>query len=457
MTTFFAIFDCRVWQGFEKELPFFAAPKVFLNRASMKLIFRVAGCLVLLQAVLFGQEKRLWVLRSPGEMVEYDAATFAVKQTVKMPAEALQSPQDIAVNRLGQILFAPALTQPLSDDDVSSPHKVWFWNGRAATSVDQGLKRESVATGSNQAVTDLVPSPLLSVDGAHFFWFGNQERRLQREDLDLSVTTTWQASRTDVNGAGREELSTMKLPECACPSGTCEESCPHAEVWAPPNGVGKFFLLTQVVAGKTGAVYKASARYQEENGKWTATPLGEPLQRVLDASGDGSVLLEAIPDTSCCGWSNQSDDQTVVLNFSNGGKKLVLFDELSTYKNPDYDVSFYTSNAALSPQLGYVGMTIEATAKANQAIQLSEQGQANPEESKQIRKALADLPAVEVKTVEDSPRRLVFLPHAIFVGWISEKEMLIVEDHLLVAYTPTSGARRKSSIRVEDFANVFLR
>jgi len=168
-------------------------------------------------------------------------------------------------------------------------------------------------------------------------------------------------------------------------------------------------------------------------------------------------LLEAIPDTSCCGWSNQSDDQTVVLNFSNGGKKLVLFDELSTYKNPDYDVSFYTSNAALSPQLGYVGMTIEATAKANQAIQLSEQGQANPEESKQIRKALADLPAVEVKTVEDSPRRLVFLPHAIFVGWISEKEMLIVEDHLLVAYTPTSGARRKSSIRVEDFANVFLR
>jgi hypothetical protein len=220
--------------------------------------------------------------------------------------------------------------------------------------------------------------------------------------------------------------------------------------------VGKFFLLTQVVAGKTGTLYKASTRYQyqEENGKWTATPLTEPLQRVLDASSDGGVLLEAIPDTGCCGWSNQSNDQTLLLN---GLKKLVIFDELSTYKNPDYDVSFYTSNAGLSPQLGYVAMTIEATAKANQAIQLSQQGQASPEESKQIRKALAELPAVEVKTVDDSPRRVVFLPHAIFVGWISEKEILIVEDRVLVAYNVGTGARRKSNVRVQDSASVFLR
>jgi hypothetical protein len=107
--------------------------------------------------------------------------------------------------------------------------------------------------------------------------------------------------------------------------------------------------------------------------------------------------------------------------------------------------------------MAYVGMTIAATAQANQAIQLSEQGQASPEESKQIRKALAELPAVEVKTLEDSPRRVAFLPHATFVGWISEKEMLIVEDHLLAAYNVGSGARRKSSVRVQDPASVFLR
>jgi hypothetical protein len=68
-----------------------------------------------------------------------------------------------------------------------------------------------------------------------------------------------------------------------------------------------------------------------------------------------------------------------------------------------------------------------------------------------------DLPAVEVKSMEDSPRRVAFVPHALLVGWVSEKEVLIVEDHLLVLYSVGSGARRKSSVRVEDAGRVFLR
>jgi hypothetical protein len=127
------------------------------------------------------------------------------------------------------------------------------------------------------------------------------------------------------------------------------------------------------------------------------------------------------------------------------------------YKNPDYDVSFYTENGKLSPGLGSVAFTIVATSKPNVPIQLAEQGQADPEESQRIRKALLDLPAVEVKSVEDSPRRIALLPHAMLVGWISEKEILIVEGHLLVAYNVANGTRRKSNIRVEDAAHVFLR
>jgi hypothetical protein len=120
-------------------------------------------------------------------------------------------------------------------------------------------------------------------------------------------------------------------------------------------------------------------------------------------------------------------------------------------------VSFYTSNARLSPELEYAAMTITATAQVDQPIQLSEQGQADPEESKQIRKALTELPAVEVKTLADPPQRVAFVPHATLVGWISEKELLVVEDHVLVAYHVNTGARRKSSFRVEDAAHVFLR
>jgi hypothetical protein len=105
---------------------------------------------------------------------------------------------------------------------------------------------------------------------------------------------------------------------------------------------------------------------------------------------------------------------------------------------------------------------VASTAQANKPIQLAEDGEANPEESQRIRKALPDLPAVEVKAIdakstEEAPRRVALVPHAVLVGWMSEKEILIVEDHLLMIYNVGTGARRKSSVRVEDAGRVFLR
>ncbi len=417
-----------------------------------KVVLSIAS-LLLLTAPLLGQGEHIWVLRAPGEMVEYDPATFAVKQRVKVPAEAVKSPGNMSINRLGQILYAPAVSLPLSDEDTASTHKVWAWNGHTAATIDQGVTHNVEETGSNQAVTESAPAVYLSADGKHLFWFANQARRLQREEVDLSTETTWQAWQTDLNGGAREELASLKLPDCRCPTGTCEESCPSGVVWTPEGGIETFFLMTLFVTGQTTPVYKASTRYQEEGGKWTASALPEPLQRVLDAAADGKTIVEAIPDTGCCGWSNQSNDQTLVRS---DGKKTTVFDEQATYKNPDYDVSFYTANARLSPDLGSVAMTITATAQANKPIQQAEQGQANPEESEHIRKGLAELPAVEVKSTEDSPRRVAYVPRAVLVGWISEKELLIVEDHLLVAYNVGTGARRKSSVRVEDALHVFL-
>jgi hypothetical protein len=40
---------------------------------------------------------------------------------------------------------------------------------------------------------------------------------------------------------------------------------------------------------------------------------------------------------------------------------------------------------------------------------------------------------------------------------MSEKEILIVEEHVLVVYNVKTGTRRKSSVRVEDAGKVFLR
>jgi hypothetical protein len=88
---------------------------------------------------------------------------------------------------------------------------------------------------------------------------------------------------------------------------------------------------------------------------------------------------------------------------------------------------------------------------------LAEEGQANPEESLRIRKTLAELPAVAVKMVTESPKQVAFVPHASLVGWISSKELLILEEHVLVVYNVGSGARRKSTVKVDDVAQVFLR
>jgi hypothetical protein len=402
---------------------------------------------------LAAQNKRLWVLRAPGEAVEYDSATFGEKQTVKIPPEAVASPLRLSINHLGQMLFAPLAVLPLAESDLSAERKIWFWNGRTATTLTRDVSRSTSTTGSNLAITESAPAPFLSEDGAHLYWFSNQARRLQRDGVDLSIKTTWTSWRTDLGGANREDLASITLPECSCPTGACEESCPSADAWVPEEGVGSFFLLTLFVEEQTQAIYQSTSVYQESAGKWAATPLEPPLRQVLDAANAGEIL-EAIPDTGCCGWANESDDQTLLQLH---GKTLTMFDELSTYQNPDYDVSFYTENGKLSPGLGSVALAISATAKPNTPIQLAEEGQANPEESQRIRKALVELPAVEVKSVEDSPRRLAFLPHATLVGWISDKEILIVEDHLLVAYNNASGSRRKSNIHVEDFEHVFLR
>ena len=91
-----------------------------------------------------------------------------------------------------------------------------------------------------------------------------------------------------------------------------------------------------------------------------------------------------------------------------------------------------------------MAMTVVATAQANKPIQLSQQGQASPEESARIRKALADLPVVAVKNMEDPPKQIATVPHASLIGWISEKELLIVEGHTLVAYNwlPVRGEGR---------------
>ena len=408
---------------------------------------------VCLCAVAFGQGQRVWVLTAPNSIIEYDPATFAAKQTIPVPGEVLKSPRIFQVNHEGQMLFAPNSDDP-SPDVGKGAEKFWFWDGHAAQMLGRETIRISSQAGSNQKVTESAPWPFLSADGAHLFWFTNQHNRLQRENVELSVSTTFRAWESDNAGKQKQDLATFDFPECRCATGACSETCPEARFWVPEKGVEDYFVITRLIEGQTETKYLSSTLYQQKSGTWSTTDLAQPLQRVLDSAEHGSVIISAVLDTGCCGWENESNDQTLLLS---NGKTVVLFDERAKYNNPDYDVSFFTENAKLSPEHGHVAMTIEASAKSSAPIQLSEQGQANPAESLKIRKALTELPAVEVVSATDPSKRSAFLPHAYLVGWLSEKEILIIENHLLVAYNIATGAGRRSTIKVPDPALVFVR
>src|SRR5581483_6510867 len=104
--------------------------------------------LLLLRALpVVAQERRLWVLREAGEMVEYDLTTFAVKNGVKVPPQAWKSPSYVSVNQPRHILLVPSTTPAVTDQDSAAPHTVWLWNGQAATTLDPGTEHKSEQRG----------------------------------------------------------------------------------------------------------------------------------------------------------------------------------------------------------------------------------------------------------------------------------------------------------------------
>jgi hypothetical protein len=419
-------------------------------------MLKVFACVLVtvsLACPLAAQGPRLWVLIEPNSVVEYDPATFARKESVKVPDEVAKSARIFQINSKGQMLYAPNSDDP-SPDVGKGVDRFWVWDGHAASSLGREMIRISSQAGSNQKVSEASPWPFLSANGAHLFWFSNLYNKLERENVELTVTTTFRAWRSDLAGKDKLELATFDFPECRCSTGACTETCPEARFWVPEGGMEDYFFLTRVIQGQTETKYLTSTLYKQADAAWTGTDLPQPLQRVLDMADDGGIVISAILDVGCCGWENQSNDQTILTNH---GRIVTLFDERLQFKNPDYDVSFFTENAKLSPGQAHVAMTVEASAKSSAPIQLSEQGQANPTESASIRRALTDMPAVEVVSAADASKRLAYLPHSYFVGWISEKEILLVENHVLVAYNIATAARRRSTIKVADPAFVFVR
>lgn len=423
----------------------------------MRLWTQALVAALLVSAVQAQSPKQLWVLQEPDQIVEYDVTTFAARRTVKVPRRLLEHPEYLSINGKGQMVFLPPHgVQWASGEMASAGDRVWFWDGHQAR--EWRLKRTQTRRGSagKRTLTEKQPQLFLSAGGEFLFWFENTFEKVTEESgLERSVRASSRVWRTDLAGGRPETMTTLSVPGwCRCETGTCSETCPEWHFWAPDGVVGDFFLVTRFTPGQLGSTYHESFLYRRSGQKWRVTKLAQPIERPLAASQNGEVLVAAVPDGGCCGWENESNDRTVLLE---KGKVSVLYDEFDRYANRNYDVSFYTADARLAPGNRRLAYTVVATARTDSQIRLSSEGKENTEELARVRKAITELPAVEFVQLGIQPRSETIVRHAALVGWLNEREILVADDGRVSVYDIRGSKHRETAIRVRSAADAFLR
>jgi hypothetical protein len=401
--------------------------------------------------------KQLWVLQGPDEIVEYDAATFAARRTLKVPHRLLEHPEYLSINAEGQMVFlSPKGAQWGSGEMASAGDRMWFWDGHRGKERNLIDMKTVAGRGDETTVRETALQWFLSAGGDSLFWFENRfERVTDKAGLEQSVRSAMRLWRTDLSTGRAENITSLSSPGwCRCATGTCSETCPEWYLWAPDGVVGDFFLVTRVTPGQIGSTYHESLLYQRSGQTWQAKKLPQPVERPLTASNKGEVLVAAVPDAGCCGWENDSSDQMLLLQ---NGQVSVLYDEFDRYGNRNYDVSFYTADARLAAGNAMLAYTVVSTALTASEIRLSLGGRENAEELARVRRTIAELPAVEVVQPGVQPRPATTILHSGLVGWLSDREILVAQDGRLTVYDTRGDKRKETTIRVRSAADAFLR
>jgi hypothetical protein len=258
----------------------------------------------------------------------------------------------------------------------------------------------------------------------------------------------------ELTGGSWQQITAFSFPTCDCPTGACEESCTEAEWWAPEEGISNFFFVTHLIPGQLSTDYQDTFLFTGSADEWSKTRLDEPIERILDAGREGATFVAAMPDSGCCGWENESNDQTLLFRESGS---TVLFDERARYANPDYDLSFFTANARLSPTTQLVAMTINSSVQTATEIRLSSNGKSDEQQLSRIHEAVRTLPAVEILSLEDRIEQLTFVPNAVLIDWIGEGQIVLEDGGQLVVLDLATGTRRETQIKVADPNHVFVR
>jgi hypothetical protein len=390
--------------------------------------------------------RAIWVLQSDNKLARYDGTQFKLWQTLILPAEARKNPDAISISRGGVVLFA------YPSDGRTALRRYWSSNVYNPEFFGGAWDRRP-ATGGGYSVLEATPAIYFSSDGQRLFWFEHREQRLTRGG-DVSRDARFLAWTTDLTGDDPQQVTQFTFAPCKCETGACTETCPEASVWAPPDGVTDFFFVTRWVPGQIGSHYQETALYQNKKGAWTSRKLPHPVERILDAADHGNVYVEAVPDAACCGGANDSDDTTSVVR---GDAATVIFDERRRFKNNNYDVSFETANAALSPDLSRVAYTIAGTMQPWEEIRIASEGKSNLDELKAIHRALTGMPRAEVVALAAPERTSLSLANTEMIGWLDQQRLLVLKNGELQAVDVNSRKLSPTGIKADAAKFVFLR
>jgi hypothetical protein len=384
--------------------------------------------------------KRLWVLEAPDHVVEYDLGAFAAVARVTVPKRLLEHPEYLSVNARGQLLFQlPRDVEIAGGDTAAGGHRAWLWDGRQSREFPLGDRQV-----------------FLTADGQSLVWFENRFAIVAGADgLDRSVRTSARVWRTDLVGTADQTLVAIPVSApCQCTTGTCSESCPEWSMWAPDGAVADFFVMTRFIPGQLQTSYEQTVTYRQSGRQWRPDSLAAPVEAVLAASRQGDVIVAVAQDGGCCGWLNEGNDQTFVLDH---GRRATVFDETARFNNRNYDVSFYTTDARIGPGNGLVAHTINTDVPLGDDLRLSADGKADAAELARVRAALADVPITEVVLPGSRPKVVASIRHAAVVGWLNDRELLVAQDGRLVIYDAGGTKIKETPIRIRSGADAFLR
>ena len=415
---------------------------------------------------LFGASdrvKHLFVLqKTRSSLVEYSLTDFRELRSIKLPDDAFNEgfkPHgEINVNGSGQVLMY--LYPPHRG---LRPREYWFGDGEKSRIIppEASLHRDDFDQddyGSSR--------PLLSADGKSLFWFETAMKVRRQIDkggyMIPEVDALFQVKQSSLKDGKKIPLLEKMLPPCICETGVCTETCAVGQLWSPSDIVDDFFFVTYWVPGQLGSTYQSTYLFQKDPDKWAGKKLDQPCEVILDARNNGAMLVETVPDGGCCGWENESNDLTYIRHRE---RRTEIFDEGKKYNNSEYDVSFFSANARISPDLSMVAHTIASTmaaeAKEDQfrfSSSIEQTRKIRPEEASRLKQMINRHPVVEILALGASVRKLTEIDKATLIGWLNEREILIFCEKKLAVVNVQKGKQVNIlPITTEKAENVFLR